>query len=280
MPFLELFDETLDINSTENYELSLQVAISGLSFSILDRLRNKFVLIRSHKPDEDKYFTTDELGEIIGKDDFLTKRYKKLSIITPSIRFTIVPSPLFDPAKKGEYFSLNHGMEENTLLLINKIADPDAYLIFPLLSPLDELLNRIYPGLQHMHHLKPLLRHISQSRKGVTGHYIHIHAEREFFNLIVFDHNTMRFCNAFTYKNISDILYFVINVFKRLSIPQEETIFLSGTTDKENDLVTGLATYLRSVKFAGPAGTFTFSYVFTETEIHRYLNLFSVINCE
>ena len=36
MPFLELFDETLDINSTENYELSVQVSPDGLSFCLLD----------------------------------------------------------------------------------------------------------------------------------------------------------------------------------------------------------------------------------------------------
>ena len=280
MPYLELFDETLDINSTENYELSLQVSISGLSFSILDRLRNKFVLIRSHEPEENKYFTADELGEIINKDDFLTKRYRKTNIITPSTRFTLVPAPLFDQAKKDEYFAFNHGNEENNSLLINKIADPDAYLIFPLLKPLDGLLSSVYPGTQHLHYLKPLLRHISQCRKGITGHYIHVHAERDFFNLIVFDHNSLRFCNAFTYKNISDILYYIINVFKQLSIPQEETIFMSGKTEKENELVSGLATYLRNVKFAELSGTFTFSYVFTDTEIHHYLNLFSVINCE
>ncbi len=49
MPFLELFDETLDINSTENYELSVQVSTDNLSFCILDTLRNKFVLLRSYE---------------------------------------------------------------------------------------------------------------------------------------------------------------------------------------------------------------------------------------
>ena len=56
MPFLELFDETLDINSTENYELSVQVSPEGLSFCILDSIRNKFVLIRSFEAEENKYF--------------------------------------------------------------------------------------------------------------------------------------------------------------------------------------------------------------------------------
>ena len=54
MPFLELFDETLDINSTENYELSIQVSPDGLSFCLLDSVRNKFVLFRSFGAEDNK----------------------------------------------------------------------------------------------------------------------------------------------------------------------------------------------------------------------------------
>ena len=74
MPFLELFDETLDINSTENYELSVQVSPDGLSFCLLDTIRNKFVLIRSFGAEENKYFNADKISELLHKDDFLTKK--------------------------------------------------------------------------------------------------------------------------------------------------------------------------------------------------------------
>ena len=35
MPFLELFDETLDINSTENYELSVEIGNRAVSFCVM-----------------------------------------------------------------------------------------------------------------------------------------------------------------------------------------------------------------------------------------------------
>ena len=252
----------------------------GFSFCILDKIRNKYILIRSFESEEGKYFNTDKFGDIISKDDFLTKRYKKINIVTPSPKFTLVPAPLFDPGKKDEYFVLNHVKEEDIVILSNKIPDPDAFIVFSLLKPIYDLLISIYPEAQHLHHLKPLFRHISQGRKGVTGNYIHVHVEREFFNLIIFDHNTLKFCNTFSYRNISDILYFVLNVFKRMDIKQEETIFFSGSTEKYDDLTSNFSIYIRNVKFAEPSGTFTFSYVFNDTELHRFLNLLSVVNCE
>jgi len=280
MPFLELFDETLDINSTENYELSLQLSPDGFSFCILDTIRNKFVLIRAFEPEDNKYFNTDKINELMDKDDFLMKPYKKVNAVMPSKKFTIVPTALFDPGKKDEYFTFNHSYEDGELVRSNKIGDPDAFLIFSVLKPFSDLINSRYPGVYPYHHVKPLLEHISHARKSVNGNYIHIHVEREFFNLIIFNSNTLKFCNSFNYRNISDILYFVLNVFKNLDIKQEETIYFSGLTEKYDDLFSNFSIYVRHIKFAESSGNFTFSYVFNDAEIHRFINLFSVVNCE
>jgi hypothetical protein len=280
MPFLELFDETLDINATENYELSIQVSPDGLSFCLLDSIRNKFVLIRSFEPEENKYFNSDKISELLRKDDFLTKRYKKVSFVMPSPKFTLVPAPLYDPGKKDEYFKFNHNLEENNVVMVNKANDPDAFLVFSVSKTICDLMNDFYPGVHPYHQIKLLLDHISSFKKSVNGNYIHIHVERDFFNLIFFNNNVLKFCNSFTYRNISDILYYVLNVFKKLDIKQEETIYFSGLTEKYDDLSSGFSLYIRNIKFAEPSGNFTFSYVFNDMELHRFLNLFNLVNCE
>ncbi len=280
MPFLELFDETLDINSTENYELSIQISTQGLSFCLLDSIRNKYVLIRSFDAEENKYFNTDKLIDIISKDDFLTKHYKKVNLVMPSPKFTLVPAPLYDPGKKNEYFTFNHNLEEGNIVQVNKITDPDAFLVFSESKAIIDLMANFYAGVHPCHNIKLLLDHTSLCRKSSNGNYLHIHIERDFFNLIIFKNNILEFCNAFNYRNISDILYYVLNVFKKLDIKQEETINLSGLTEKYDDLSSAFSLYIRNIKFAEPFGNFTFSYVFNDTELHRFLNLFSVANCE
>ena len=280
MPFLELFDETLDINSTENYELSIQVCPDGLSFCLLDTIRNKFVLIRSFGAEENKYFNSDKINELLLKDDFLTKRYKKIYCVMPSSKFTLVPAPLYDPGKKDEYFTFNHSLEEDNIVSVDKISDPDAYLVSSVSRSISEVISRVYPGVYPHHHIKLLLDHTSSVRKSVTGNYIHVHVERDFFNLIIFNNNILKFCNSFVYRNISDILYFVLKAFKNLDIQQEETIYLSGLTEKYDDLSSSFSLYIRNIKFAEPSGNFTFSYVFNDTELHRFINLFTVLNCE
>jgi len=280
MPSLDLFDETLDINSTENYELSVQMSPDGIAFSILDTIRNKYLLLRASYPDDNKNFTADETDEFIRKDDFLGRRYKKVNLVLPSPKFTMVPSPLFEPDKKEEYFTLNLIKGENEIILSNKIPDPDAYILFSVTQPFFELAAESYPAIYPVHHTKPLINQVMHNSKSVTGHYIHIHIEREFFNLLIINRAILKFSNSFNYRNITDILYYVFNVCKNMGIGQEGTIHLSGLTEKDDNLHSNIALYIRNIKYTGPSGKFSFSYVFNEIDLHRFINLFSVTNCE
>lgn len=280
MPFLELFDETLDINSSENYMLSLEASSGSLSFCILDTLRNKYIMIRHYEPGEGRNFTNEELTGIITSDDYLRKKYRRINIITPSPKFTLVPAPLYDAGKKEEYYNFNHLRDENTVVLVNKLPVPDAFVIFSLPEQLTGLLNQAFPDAQLFIHLKPLLRHITFWDKNLTGKYIHVHLEKDFFTLVVFDQNILKLCNSFIFKSSKDILYHVMNVFRQMEIQREETIHFSGDIEKYNDLIPDFSEYVRGVKYAGPYGNFTFSYVFNEATLHRFLNLFSIVNCE
>ena len=130
MPLLELFDETLDINSTENYELSVQVSSDDVSFCILDTLRNKFVLLRSYEPEDNSRFDPYRVCEIIKKDDFLTRNYKKVNILTPSAKSTLVPVSLYDESREKEYFSFNQLVVNGETVRTNWLNNPDLYIIF------------------------------------------------------------------------------------------------------------------------------------------------------
>jgi Protein of unknown function (DUF3822) len=164
--------------------------------------------------------------------------------------------------------------------LADKTNDPDAFIMYSVSKSINEVINSFYPGVFPHHHIKLLLDHTSSTRKSVNGNYIHVHVERDFFNLIVFNNNILKFCNSFSYRNISDILYYVLNAFKNLDIKQEETIYFSGLTEKYDDLSSSFSLYIRNIKFAEPSGNFTFSYVFNDAELHRFINLFNVVNCE
>ena len=279
VPNLELFDETLDINSTANYDLSLQVSPDSVSFCLLDILRNKFVLLRTFNSGDDKKLKAEQINEIISNDDFLGRSFRSVKIIMPSAKSTIVPASLYDPAHKDDYFLFNYMNDEGNIILNNKVTNPDSYIVFSVPKLIYDLINNKYPGANLMHHLKPLLVNAPNNKAGITDKYIQLHVEREFFNLLIFKEKKLIFSNTFNYRNVSDIIYFVMYTFQNLNIKQEETLFLSGLTEHYDELFSNITDYIRAVKFAEPCGSSTYSYVFNQIELQKFLNLFNATNC-
>ncbi|MBN2664961.1 MAG: DUF3822 family protein [Bacteroidales bacterium] len=279
MPFLELYDETLDINSTENYELSVQVSSDDISFCILDTLRNKFVMLRSYEPEDNSRFDPYRLNEIIRKDDFLIRKFRKTNIITPTPRSTMVPGPLFEDSRKEEYLDFNQKKNDRERVMISKIKNSDIYTIFSLQEGFADLLKGLFPEGNIMHSRQPLFQYVHFNRRS-TGNNVHIHFEKEYFDTVIFDPNELKFCNTFNFKSRSDIEYFVLYVLKKMNVRQDETVYLSGKTQEKEALLHGFSQYLTDVRFALPQGNYTFSYVLSETELHRFLLLFSAVNCE
>jgi len=280
MPFLELLDETLDINATGNYDLSVQISFDRVSFCILDTIRKKFVLIREFEPEIQNYLNRDKIYEYISKDDFLSRHYRKVHIITPSPKFTLIPAPLYDQSRMEDYFNFNHIREEGSLIISDRVANPDAFIVYTIPEELSSIIDKYFEGSQRMHNIKPILTHITDSKKGVHDNYIHLHIEKEFFNIVVFSHSTLKLCNSFNYKSGSDILYFLLSSFRNLGLRHEETVYLSGLTKPGDNFSLLLSGYLRNVRYSMPSNKCSFSYVFNETGLHRYINLFSSATCE
>ncbi len=280
MPLTDIFDETLDINSTSDYVLVFQAGYEELTFTILDAVRNKYIFLRSYTPDEKIRFSPDEVREIIEKDDFLLKKYRKTFILSATGLFTMVPASLYDPGKKDLYFKLNHGNVENHSILNNMIQEADSVLLYGISAPLYENLKSHYPSALFYHQIKPLFCFMDKEMRKLSGPYLHVNIENDYFCMALFNDYSLRYLNSFPYRNITDIVYYILNVIRFSGAGEIQSVHLSGSTERFDELTSLLTLYIKSIRFAAPAGNFSFSYVFNDTELHRYLSLFTAVNCE
>ncbi|MCD4769853.1 MAG: DUF3822 family protein [Bacteroidales bacterium] len=275
----ELFDETLDINSTNNYEISIQVSLNGFSFSLLDTLRNRFVMLREYKLSGKENEICGEIEGIIDKDEFLRKSYHRYHIIFSFERNTLVPSGLFDPALKDDYFKLNHLIKEGYVVSNNRLTNPDSVLLFDIRKDILDLFVNAFPEASLSHQVRPLLNSVFSKTKKTTDKYIRVNIEDTYFNIFVITGQNLQFFNTFRYRNTSDILYFTLFTFENLDLGKDETLYLSGQIEKDDELYNGFMKYVTSLKFTKPEGSFSMSYIFDNIDIHRYSNLFNIVNC-
>jgi len=275
----ELFDETLDINSTNNYEISIQIGLDGFSFCLLDKLRNRFVMFRDYRLSKKDSGLIDEIRDIVEKDEFLSREYRRYRIVFNTEQSTIVPASLYDPAVKNEYFEMNHKLRENYMVSNNKLTEPDAYLLFGVRKDMFDLAVNLFPEASISHQVKPLLNSSFRQAHKSKERYIRVHFDRGFFTVIIVAENELQFFNSFRVRNDSDILYYLMNSFNRFEINNDHKVYLSGMISRFDDLYNNLLRYIKTLKFANPEGDFSMSYIFDEMATHQYCNLFNIVNC-
>ena len=275
----ELFDETLDINSTNNYEISIQLGLNGFSFCLLDNLRNRFVMFRDYKLSGKEPGLADEIKDIAAKDEFLTKEYRRYRIIFSFERSTIVPSSLYDPAIKDKYFELNHKLDDNYIVSNNRLTKPDSYLLFGVRKDIFDLMVNLFPDALLSHQVKPLLHSSFRQARKIKDQYMRVHFDQGFFNLVIIKDDDLQFFNTFRVRSDSDILYYLMNSFNRFKITDDRVLYLSGHISKFDDLYNNILRYIKTLKFVAPEGDFSMSYIFDEMGTHQYCNLFNIVNC-
>jgi len=278
-PF-ELFDETLDINATDNYDLSVEISEDGLAFSVLDLLRSKYVMLRHYQAASANEESTVDLKEMLTDDDFLKRHYRKVFIITPCSGSTLVPNPLYDDSLVNDYFKFNLPSYGNEVIYSNQLHSPEAMIVFSPDSLVRELVVSKWPGATPWHQVKPLLQHAFTAIRSSETHYIHLHIEKGYITIIVLSDHSLSFCNNYKCNSPSDICYYLFNVFNCIGIKETESVYVSGIIEPYGELHLSLLEFTHAVHFASPLVKYGFSYVFNDAHLHRYLNLFTAASCE
>ncbi len=277
---MELFDETLDINATENYDLTLEISEDGVSLAVLDLLRGKYVMLR-HYPllDPDENIIRSVEGIIEG-DDFLQKHYRKVIALTPSPECTLVPSPLYDPALKDEYYRFNIPAPDGVNVFSNPLPFPGAVVLFAPTQGVAEVLAARWPGLTPWHHTRPLLHHSFTSCRSSEERYLHLHIEKSFITIIIIEKRNLIFCNNFRCTTPGDAAYYLFNVFDKTGVRNNETLHVSGIVEPYSETHISILNFTENVRFSAPSVRHSYSYVMNEIPMHRWLNLFTAASCE
>ncbi|MDA3953866.1 MAG: DUF3822 family protein [Bacteroidales bacterium] len=275
-------DETLDINLTRSYYLSIQLSLDGLSFCILDPVRKKYIAF-SHKIFDtdlsfDDYLNTIE--EYLAKNDLLNQEYKISKLIWITNRNTLIPDSYFKPDNLKKYFEFNQKLDDLDEIHFNKLKYIDAYSIFAIPNQIANIFIKQFPGLKFYNQQTPfinrnLFKYHSESIK------VFVNINDIFIDICLTKNGKLLLYNNFTYKTDPDIIYYIMYVFKQFDLnPENIELILSGLVDKKSSVYSNLKDFIGQVKFDKLSEDFSYSYTFNKNLSHSSTNLFNLQSCE
>jgi len=275
----ELLDETLDLNQTHKYHLSIQADLDEILFALLDTSSRKYLGLKhytfSELQTENELY--DQMEKLIREDPMLRSSYSSVVCMHPDRRSTFLPAALFNRDHLKSYFEFNHPLKDLDELHYNYIRHIDAYLVFPLYHEIANLCLRSWVNASFYHPVAVLLEELLGTGNGLC---VNLHFYGKHFDIIVNEAKQLKFHNNFIYRTEEDVLYFILFVFNRLGLDQESIpVYLSGKIDKFSGFPSLLRRYFGKLSFRHPPSEFIYPPAFDKLQQHIYLNLFKVYHC-
>ena len=273
----DLKDETFNISNAKQYSLLLQFLPLNFSYAIFDNQRNKFVVIRNTSFKNNKSGYIDKLKEIFSKDDLLKHNYLNTKAILGSANSIFVPKALFDKEKTSELLNFNTFINKTETILFDELKND----IFNIYSFNNDVLSEIklkFNNIKLYNQGTVLFSKVIQ-KKQTSKKRIIIDVNSDFFELIYIENNQLIFRNIFSFTNETDFVFYLISVFDKFKIDNEnDELSISGTLISNSKEIELLRKYIKKIRFKRTKQNY--SYVFNDIDINIYTNLLNLQTCE
>jgi len=278
-----VIDETFDLNSSSTYHLSIQIGSGGFSLCILDTVRNKYIVLKHihFDPPILKEQLLNKLKAFLYSDRFLKKQYKKVSLSIINQNSILVPGAVYKKDNIASYFRFTRLLSEKEELVANKLINTDAYNVFALEKGMTELLNNFFPVLHIYHHSTPYTENVLRSnRTRIQEIRVYCNVHLSFIDIVVSQADRLLLSNTFSYKNSSDLIYFILYVYKQLELSTENVaLVLSGEVSVDSGLVDQIRNYIKRLILEKFSERYFYSYTFNKLPDHYFTNLINLYNC-
>ena len=208
--------------------------------------------------------------------------WQEVRIGVNSTSFTLVPKPLFRKEYAGSYLALMQG----SVLPIHEFAqayahDDEGFLsVFNLEHPLADYFSEVYPlqPVTYVHQVSTLLQATADiDRHVLTPDSVYLYFEDELVTVIHRKAHQLQYCNRFGYKNVQDLVYYMLYIFDEQGLnPTEITVSLYGEITPFADAYTELSRFLPHLTFGQTPHGLTLATEFSDLPDHRYLSLYGL----
>ena len=277
VPEISLKDESLDVNNTADYSLSIQISLKEFTYCVLDTVRNKFLAFESFKLIDtyNPYQLSERIDEIILKETWLSSVFKSKRILYINQKSTLVPVPLFDVNDQETYFSFNHTLVDSEDLYCDKLNHLNAYNLFAVPTLIKNKLREHFGQHKLYHYMTSLVESLLIYYKNTPEEKkIFLNAGKATFDIVLTEGNSLVYNNTFDFQSPEDLIYYLLFTLQQLKLNPETTdLVLMGELEKNTALYDIIYKYVRNVSFIKRNDAFQYSYMFDKLSPHSYFNL-------
>ena len=249
----------LDYNKSEQYTLSIRLSTDGFSFSIYNPISGGDFYHRTYPINTQRSMAANVKAFLAATEE-LKHKFKHVNILVHSQRYTIVPLELFEDEQMENIFYQNVKEIKNETVLCNILGKSNSVILFSLDKLAHLLLSEHFTSARFFSSISPQIEYLSaKSRQGNSRKmYVNIHTEN--IDVICINKGRLLLVNSYLSPNCSDIIYYILNIWKNLEYDQRrDELHITGRDETRKEIIKELQKYISHVYSINPHAEFTSS---------------------
>ena len=224
--------ESIDLEHSEKYVLSIRVKSNGFMFSITDPENVKnFCLRETTFSSEDNLLSN--VQRIIFELNFLTQEFKQTNVIFVSKDYDLVPASYFDKKEARELYNYTHFSKVDHTMT-GLIDSQDAVISYKVDKDLVDFLSRSLFSPNYFHHSSLLINWIEKRAKFLRAKskmFVSFRENR--MDVFCFSGSKLIHSLSFENENPANLVYYLLKLWEQCGFnQQEDTLYILGEAER------------------------------------------------
>ncbi|MEI6752641.1 MAG: DUF3822 family protein [Paludibacter sp.] len=221
-------------------QLIIKIDAEGFSLSVFDKPNH---LLSGKRIEIDIFnLEREELHDLLKSETDLNT--DKVEVIVESYQYCIIPLDIFRLEDAVDFLLFEHKPTQTDSILYNKIPDFGIVNVFAIPNSVLDVVNKLFPNSAIEHHIS---RFITDNISLQHENCIYCNTKNKKFDAVVIKNSRLTLINSFEYKTPEDFLYFVLNLYDKLSLNQQKhPVYLLNNINNQN-VEKLLKTYLTTI---------------------------------
>lgn len=242
-------DSSLDVNRFKQCHSSFLLKKDGLSFIIYDINKKNILAFCEHSwnANSSEEEILKRLEQIFLDFEFNFEDGLSNSWYIHSAKAAFSPLELFEEGMGNELLKLSSRVESNDIVKNETWNKHHIVCSYALSKTIEDWLNFNFPQSEKFHHSRAMVQLFNHYPQ--YGSYIHLHAEKNYADLLICQDGRISMFNQFSYKVEEDLLYYLLFAFEqhRILAPEVE-VNISGILKADSKFFELLKNYVGNAK--------------------------------
>ena len=245
--------------TTQNfYKLSIQVSLNGLSFCVLDTIRNTILASENifFKKQCTPYEVQKELQDVFKKNDVSKDRFSEIIVIHRNTLFSLVPKSLFDADELPNYLKFNAKILANDHLAYDEIESYDMVNVYVPFVNINNYIYDLFGEFEFKHSGTVMVESLLNGHTNTKEPMCYVHVADNQMDITIISEKKLLLYNSFEYITKEDFAYYLLFTLEQLKLDTAQILLkLFGAIDEDDDIYRLCYQYIKWVSIFVPSSS-------------------------